>query len=244
MPFLFLAFMIVLAAVLKSPVVKGWFGELGVRLALKRLDKESFEVLHNITLKTPDATTQIDHIVLGPNGIFVIETKNYKGWIFGSEHSAQWTQTIYRSKHRFHNPVRQNFGHIKTLQAHLPGYTEPMVSIVNFTGNSELKKIDIKSERTHVVHTADLVRTIRAYREPLLSRSLVLAYADHLSKANITDREAKKQHVTTIKDTQARKKAQTAAGICPKCGEALIARNGKHGSFTGCSAYPKCRFTA
>jgi predicted RNA-binding Zn-ribbon protein involved in translation (DUF1610 family) len=244
MPFFFLAFMIKLAAVLKSPAVKGWFGELGVRLALKRLDKETFEVLHNITLKTNDATTQLDHIVVGSNGIFVIETKNYKGWIFGSEHSAQWTQTIYRSKHRFHNPVHQNYGHIKTLQTYLPGYTDPMVSIVNFTGNSELKKIDIRSERVHVIHTGDLVRTIRSYREPVLSRSLVLAYAEHLSKANIMDRQSKKQHVAAIKLTQARKKAQTAANICPKCGEALIARCGKHGSFTGCSAYPKCRFTA
>lgn len=244
MPFFFLVFLIILAAVLKSPAVKGWFGELGVRIALKRLDKEQFEVLHDITLKNGDATAQIDHIVLGPTGIFVIETKNYKGWIFGSEHSAQWTQTIYKSKHRFHNPVRQNFGHIKTLETYLPGYTAPMVSIVNFTGNGELKKIDIRSERVHVVNTAHLMRTIRSYSDAVLPRQMVLAYAEHLAKANITDRHAKKQHVQTIQETQALKKAQTQAGICPKCGEALVDRRGKHGSFIGCSAYPKCRFTA
>lgn len=244
MPFFFLLSMIILAAVMKSPIVKGFFGELGVRLALKRLDKEQFEVLHNITLKTEDATTQIDHIILGPNGIFVIETKNYKGWIFGSEHSAHWTQTIYKSTHRFHNPVRQNFGHIKTLEAYFPGYTQPMVSIINFTSNGELKKIDIKSENIHVINTVDLVRTIRSYTDSVLPHQMVLAYAEHLAKANITDRKAKKQHVQTIKNTQQLKKTHVKAGVCPKCGETLVDRRGKHGSFTGCSAYPKCRFTA
>lgn len=244
MPFFFLLLLILLAAFLKSPVVKGFFGEFGVRLALKRLDGKQYEVLHNLTLKTAEATTQIDHIVLGPSGIFVIETKNYKGWIFGSEHSAQWTQTIYKSKHRFHNPVRQNFGHIKTLESYLPGCPAPMISIVNFTGNGVLKKIDIRSEHVHVVNTANLLRTIRSYPDTLLSRQMVLAYADHLEKANLTDRKTKKQHVQTIRDTQQRSTAQAAAGVCPKCGEPLVARQGRHGAFTGCSAYPKCRFTA
>jgi len=39
-------------------------------------------------LTLPDgegSTTQIDHFLLSPYGLFVIETKNYKGWIFGSE---------------------------------------------------------------------------------------------------------------------------------------------------------------
>ncbi|SDI35015.1 Topoisomerase DNA binding C4 zinc finger [Planococcus glaciei] len=244
MPFLFLLFMIILAAVLKSPVVKGFFGELGVRSALNRLDIEDFRVLHNITLSDGKKTTQIDHVVIGRTGIFVIETKNYKGWIFGSENSAKWTQTIYNSRRQFQNPIRQNYGHIKMLEHHFPGYKQPMVSIISFSGNSVLKKVDVASSHIHVLHTAGIVRAIRSYQETILSKPAIAAFADHLEKANIKDPKLKKQHVQTIKETEHRKKRQFSANICPNCGSPLVSRIGKHGNFKGCSSFPTCRFTA
>ncbi|MDN7241646.1 NERD domain-containing protein [Planococcus sp. N028] len=236
--------MIILAAILKSPSVKGFFGELGVRLALRKLSKEDFQTLHNITLSDGNKTSQIDHVVIGRTGIFVIETKNYQGWIFGSEHSAKWTQTIYKSKKRFQNPIHQNYGHIKMLQQFFPGYQHPMVSIVNFSSNSTLKNIDIKSSNVHVLQTSGLVRAILSYKEPLLTRQAVAAFADHLGKSNITDSKVKKQHVQTIKETQQKTKSRIAENICPKCSQPLVTRNGKHGTFKGCSSYPKCRYTA
>jgi restriction system protein len=244
MPFLLLLLIIILATVLKLPNVKGFFGELGVRITLRALNKEEFNILHNITLSDGTKTTQIDHIVIGRNGIFVIETKNYKGWIFGSEHSATWTQTIYKSKKKFHNPLRQNYGHIKTLEQLFPGYRHPMVSIVSFSSNGTLKNIAIRSPHIHVVHTSGLASLIRSYKEPVLTREAAAAYAAHITKHNITDAKAKKRHVQHINDTQLKKKNLANEGICPKCGQPLVERKGKHGSFKGCSSFPKCRFTA
>ncbi|MDN7244612.1 NERD domain-containing protein [Planococcus shenhongbingii] len=244
MPFFFLILMIIAAAVLKSPLVKGFFGELGVRFALKKLNNEDYKILHNITLRDASKTTQIDHIVIGRNGIFVIETKNYQGWIFGSEKSAKWTQTIYKSKKQFHNPIRQNFGHIKMLEQQFPGYQHPMVSIISFSSNSTLKKVDIQSSHLHVLHTTGIVRAIQSYKEPLLTKQAIAAFAAHLEKSNIKDLKAKKQHVQTIKETQQKKKGQLSANICPNCGDPLVTRTGKHGTFKGCSSFPKCRFTA
>ncbi|MBZ5200636.1 NERD domain-containing protein [Planomicrobium chinense] len=244
MSFFILCFMIILAAVLNSPIAKGFVGELGVRFALSKLDKEDFRVLHNITLSDGKKTTQIDHVVIGRTGIFVIETKNYKGWIFGSENSAKWTQTIYNSKRQFQNPIRQNYGHIKMLEHYFPGYKQPMVSIISFSGNSTLKKVDVASPHVHVIHTAGLARIIRSYQETLLTKPAIAAFAEHLVKANIKDFKAKKQHVQTIKETQQQKKRQLFANTCPNCGSPLVSRVGKHGNFKGCSSFPNCRFTA
>ena len=81
-----------LIGLFKSPWAKGQIGELLVRLfAHWQLDKQTYRRLHNVTLNTPDGTTQIDHVFLSPYGIFVLETKNMSGWIFGSEKQAQWT---------------------------------------------------------------------------------------------------------------------------------------------------------
>jgi hypothetical protein len=52
--------------------------------------------------------------------VFVVETKNMKGWIFGSATQPFWTQKIFRSNYKFQNPLHQNYKHVKTLQA-LPG---------------------------------------------------------------------------------------------------------------------------
>lgn len=101
---------IMLLSILKSPWVKGYIGELLVRLfAHWQLDEQTYHRLHNVTLTTPDGTTQIDHVFLSPYGIFVLETKNIKGWIFGSEQQSQWTQKLYKRSFKFQNPLRQNY---------------------------------------------------------------------------------------------------------------------------------------
>ncbi len=74
-------------------------------------------MLNDLTLPDGEgATTQIDHLLLSPFGVFVIETKNYKGWIFGSERQKQWTQKIYKKSFKFQNPIHQNYKHMKVLE--------------------------------------------------------------------------------------------------------------------------------
>jgi hypothetical protein len=75
---------LVVVTLLKSSWLKGWLGEQLVRLyAPWTLDKRVYRRFHDITLDTPDGTTQIGHVFLSPLGIFVLETKNMKGWIYG-----------------------------------------------------------------------------------------------------------------------------------------------------------------
>ena len=83
----------ILAGVLKSPWFKGVVGEFIVNLSAKfLLDKEKYQLIKNVTLPTEDGSTQIDHIIVSEFGVFVVETKNMKGWIFGGPNQKTWTQ--------------------------------------------------------------------------------------------------------------------------------------------------------
>jgi restriction system protein len=129
-----------LASYLRSPQFKGWLGETIVRATLLLgLNRTTYHVLHDVTLPTERGTTQIDHVVVSKHGVFVIETKNYSGWIFGSEREPNWTRTRYGRKQSFQNPLRQNYAHIHALIA-LTGLNEGVFkNVVVFTGSAELK---------------------------------------------------------------------------------------------------------
>lgn len=92
-------------------------------------------MLKDLTLPSRGGTTQIDHVVVSRFGIFVIETKNMKGWIYGSADQAQWTQVIYRHKSKFQNPIRQNYKHVKAIQELLDVEVHNLHSVVAFIGS-------------------------------------------------------------------------------------------------------------
>ena len=90
--------------------IKGEIGESFVRGELNKLDKTNYIVLNDILLLSEGSlkTTQIDHVLISVYGVFCIETKNYKGWIFGNARHKYWTQVIYHRKQKFYNPLWQN----------------------------------------------------------------------------------------------------------------------------------------
>ncbi len=96
-------------------------------------------LLNNVTLPTKNGTTQIDHILVADTGIFVIETKHYSGWIFGDPYQDKWTQTIYRKKSKFVNPIHQNYGHLSALQSFFKLPESTFIPLVVFTGTAEFK---------------------------------------------------------------------------------------------------------
>jgi len=110
--------------IFRTPWFKGWFGELQVNLAARLLlDKNTYHLIKNVTIPTDDGTTQIDHIIVSPYGVFVVETKNVSGWIFGKERDAQWTQKLHGNhSQKFQNPLRQNYcmmQHLRPMPASL-----------------------------------------------------------------------------------------------------------------------------
>ncbi len=96
--------------------------------------------MNHVTLKISDGTTQIDHILISRFGVFVIETKDYSGWIFANAKHANWTQVLFKAKFQFQNPIYQNYRHVRAIQELLDFLAPEIVkSVVVFTGEAEFK---------------------------------------------------------------------------------------------------------
>ena len=138
--FCFLIPILIIISVLRSSWFKGVAGEFIVnRLAKLFLSKDKYHLLKNVTLPTEDGTTQIDHIIVSKFGVFVVETKNMKGWIFGSADQQSWTQKIYKHTNKFQNPLRQNYKHVVTLKSALGLDDTQIHSVIVFVGDSTFK---------------------------------------------------------------------------------------------------------
>ena len=116
-------------------------GEILVRQSLINcMPANAWHLLNNVTLKLDKGTTQIDHVLISRFGVFVIETKHYKGWIFGDGKSKSWTQVLFQRKHQFQNPIHQNYKHVKAVQDSLDFLPpENVTGLVVFTGDSTFK---------------------------------------------------------------------------------------------------------
>jgi restriction system protein len=116
-------------------------GEMGVSRALTdAFAPPAYHLLNSVTLPLDEGTTQIDHVLISRFGVFVIETKHYKGWIFANARSPLWTQVLFKRKYKFQNPLHQNYKHVKAVQALLDFLPAELVrSAVVFTGEGEFR---------------------------------------------------------------------------------------------------------
>ncbi|HHB1654729.1 nuclease-related domain-containing protein [Bacillus cereus] len=197
-----IAVLIPLNSVVKKHVPK-WKGKAGEKLVkriLSKLDPKSYFVLHNVTVYTEYGdTTQIDHIVIAETGVFVVETKNYEGWIYGSEKAARWTQGIFRKKHSFQNPFRQNYKHIKAIEWVMEQQL-PCISIAAFHPKCSLKRVDVHSKGKHALYYNDLKSCIESYTEVQLTNDEVQYIYQTMLRANITDKGIEKKHVKYLQN--------------------------------------------
>lgn len=221
-----------------EPKIKGYLGEKAIAGILSKLEPEKYTVINDVMLNVGGKTSQMDHIVVSDYGIFVIEAKNYKGWILGDERNGQWTQVIYKKKNRFLNPIIHNKGHIKALHHHLSKYPDARyISIIVFSPAADLKV----TTETPVVYATQLLQTIRSYADVNLDAASKAGISTKLGALNIQDAEARKQHVVDIHRKKQRPASPSDSSACPRCGGELVKRNGKNGAFMGCGNYPKCR---
>ena len=226
---------------LKMPEWKGKYSEKLVNNRLVELPDE-YTIFHNLLFEADGHSTQIDHVVVSPYGVFVIETKGYKGWILGGEYSGYWTQVIYKSKHKFYNPIKQNKGHVRFLRGMLRNSFDVLfIPIVVFNNDAELK---VHTGNHIVVNRCNLKRVISKYKTPVFNDEQVKWIVRTIQQNHIiADKKAVKRHKQNAKNRQHRSRSLINQGVCPQCGGQLILRHGRYGSFYGCSNYPKCKFT-
>jgi hypothetical protein len=190
---------VICAAVLllkwKLPYLIGKSGENFVSRELSRLDPRSYTTLNDLMLPSNGntATTQIDHVVVSNFGIFCIETKSYKGWIFGNAQQKYWTQAIYRYRKKFYSPLRQNYAHIKAVEALLVS-AFARVPVRGFVAFPKAEMLIISGTNT-VDDATNVVRKLAAYNQSVMTDVERITIVGILLNANMKDKKARKDHV-------------------------------------------------
>lgn len=225
----------------------GRLGERHVASYLEDLPCEEYRVYNDLLIRNGKHTTQVDHLIISRYGVFVIETKNVHGKVYGGGNAEFWKQYLpdagYRrygitQEHQLRNPIWQNDGHIKTLRQLVFDYDVPVYGIIVFPNNTD---INVTAEQP-VLNMYNVVPYIEQYRDVVLSTDQMYFYHLRLLKVITTSESARKEHLENVHQNKERRDEAVASGKCPKCGGNLVLRNGKYGEFYGCSNYPKCNY--
>ena len=253
----------------KSPYLsvhfnKGKYGEYLIYTLLRDFEKKGARFLFNIYIpQQNNKTTEIDVLMICHKGIFVFESKNYSGWIFGSENQKNWCQTLPRGQKRkafFYNPIMQNHSHIKHLKTFL-GEHIPMYSIIAFSNRCTLKKIQIQSENINVINRHNVVPIVSQICNQIANDQLndveIKMLYDKLYPLTQLQATAKEQHILNVHktineqlaprhDLQKSPKSITpnpttadnpSIHKCPKCNGTLILRTATRGVYKGQKFY-------
>lgn len=160
--------------------------------------KGDYKVLSNVLIAYEGriGTSQIDHIVVSIYGIFCIETKSHKGWIFGSRARRLFTQCIYGNKYPIKpNPVIQNDTHIRALNQLLgKKIKSPIINIVVFPSADKF----IMDGYENVGSVNDLFETIIKCHKKIYSYSEAKGVIETIAKANMKHPEALAYHVRAV----------------------------------------------
>ncbi len=251
-----------------------WKGRHGEQLTERKLKWIKFfgrdgKILRNVYLpKDNGETSEVDIIFITPKGIFVFESKNYSGWIFGDEKGVKWTTVLpNRHKNYFYNPIMQNKTHIKWLKEYV-GKDIPMFSIIVFSERCELKKVSVFSDDVWVIKrdkTNATVKRICDSKPDVLSEDDIDNIYNKLSGLTNVDEAVKMAHIEAIENKHKTPGSSyrnsdasmdvveqciysESVEVCPRCGGKLVLRTAKRGAnigrhFYGCSEFPKCRYT-
>lgn len=244
---------------------KGRLGEFYIYKYLKSLAGYKRYLFNLYIPKNNGETTELDVVLLHESGIYVFESKNYSGWIFGTESQQYWTQTLPvgrggSQKNQFYNPILQNKGHLKWIQIFLEDQTLPFYSYIVFSDRCTLKNITLTSAKHYVINRYNLLSAVQqniAKTGIQLSPEKIDNLFEKLYPFTQIEEAEKMAHITNIQQNTQRSFSQPISNtkvtsnieriICPRCGEKLvvrIARKGEHQGkkFLGCSNYPKCRY--
>ena len=160
------------------------------------LSYRDYFIFNNLTLPASNnGSTQIDHVVISKFGIFVVESKNYKGWIFGSVDGKVWTQSLPGGrKFTFQNPIHQNWAHIMALKELMPFVGDNFRNLVVFSERCEFKTPRIEN----VLFIHELPASIKKSESVRLDESTLLLAIGKLSYLCQAADISASQHISNI----------------------------------------------
>lgn len=195
----------------------GKYGEYLTYKKLKEYEVDGGKFLFNCYIPKEDGkTTEVDVLLIHSTGIFVIESKNYSGWIFGSENNKTWTQTLrvckgnVRKEH-FYNPIMQNNTHVKWLRE-IVGTNVPIYSLIAFSERCTLKDITVESSDVVVInrqHISESVKHMGNRSIQALSKMDISRIQEMLYPYTQTTEYEKQQHIDNIKTARYKTKKKS-----------------------------------
>ena len=146
---------------LKMYLDKGNYGEFQFYKKLIKVIKAD-NIFLNVYLENENTEhTEIDIMAVTEKAVYVFEIKNYGGWIYGDDNDKYWTQTFNKySKHKFYNPLRQNYAHVKAVEKHLEISNEKIIPIIAFSNRSKLKKIEAR-DNNYIFNFKSAIKKVR-----------------------------------------------------------------------------------
>ncbi len=235
------------------PTLNEMKGGLGEQLAkyYSKAMTDAF-VLHDVLIDGADGmTSQIDLLLIGRTGIYVVEVKMYtNARIYGDGKKSTWYYYLGGKKYEIYSPIKQNKKHIKYLKEFLKDFGDvPCFSVVTIVCE------DIKVQ--NVNENMDYIDTVVATTMPAMNRGIEALAKDkpdvltpekqreiyeYILNNQHIGKEARTEHKEKVKEMKQAQEDMKDQHICPYCKTPMVLRKGKYGEFYGCSNYPKCRY--
>ena len=238
----------------KIPTLNELQGSLGEWMAkLYATTMPDALVLSDVLIEGANGyTSQIDMILVGNRGIYVVELKMYPdAKIYGDSKKSKWYYYNHGKKYEIYSPLRQNKKHIEYLKAFLKDFGDvPCFSVVAIV----CEDIKISGE----LNKEDELYTAVCTSFPSMERAIYKLASDkpdvfddakkreiyeYIKSKQFIGREARFEHKQNVIQYKEKLDSMEKQKICPYCKSELVLRNGKNGKFYGCSKYPKCRYT-
>lgn len=185
----------------------GRYGEYLTYKYLKKFEEQGAKFLFNIYVpKKKEETTEIDVLMISSKGLFVFESKNYSGWIFGSDNQKYWYQTLPAGrrkshKEKFYNPVFQNNTHVKYLKS-LIGNEVPIYSIITFSDRCKFMNVTIKNSNINVINRYKIYKLVSSIyndnQDDVLSIDQINEIYSKLYPYTQVDDVVKQKHIDNI----------------------------------------------
>ena len=236
--FIFVLVIALVGVFLSTPIMRGKIGELKISLLLKSITKKyNGKVINDvIILDENNKSSQIDHVFFHTSGIYVIETKNYSGRIYGKEDQKEWTQVLAfgNSKNKLYNPLFQNYTHLVRLEK-VFGNIKTLNSCVVFV-KGNINYIEANNVYTPYSLKRFILNNIN---DTIYTENEINDLYNKLLEYKLNPVKTTKEHVEDIKIMR----TNIDSNICPNCNIPLVLRTSKTGNkFYGCSNYPRCKF--
>ena len=181
--------------------LKGIAGESIIQLLLNNTQLGYRKILRNIYVPYKGKTTEIDVVMLHETGIYVIESKNYSGWIFGSEDQKQWTQVNGYNQKKFYNPIWQNRTHIRALSEYENIDKSKIKSYIVFSDICELKAVPQNTEKCIITKIDSFLYVIVDdinKRQKIFTTDEIDKIEEQLKHITNVSQEVKNKHIQDI----------------------------------------------